>query len=39
MTKPARTPFDQLPLPQQAGILCNDPQFRAYAATRNGFPD
>ena len=24
---------------QQAGILCNDPRFQRFAATRCGFPD
>ncbi|ATG49757.1 hypothetical protein CEW89_08560 [Celeribacter ethanolicus] len=27
-----------MPLPQQAGILCNDPRFQKFAATRSGFP-
>lgn len=27
-----------LPPAQQAGILCNDPQFQQYAAMRCGFP-
>jgi len=31
-----RTPFNALPPPQQAGILCNDPQFQKFAATRCG---
>lgn len=30
MTAPARTAFRNLPIPQQAGILCNDIQFRTY---------
>lgn len=30
----ARTPFDDLPLPQQAGILCNEPQFQQFAGAR-----
>lgn len=30
----ARTPFAELPAPQQAGILCNDPQFQQFAGTR-----
>ena len=29
-----RTPFDDLPLPNQAGILCNDPQFQNLAGMR-----
>lgn len=36
-----RQPFDSLPLPQQAGILSNDPRFRAYVGaqiTTNGAP-
>lgn len=33
-----RTPFAQLPPAQQAGILCNDPQFQRFAATRCGLP-
>ncbi|WP_435988556.1 hypothetical protein [Sulfitobacter sp. SH24] len=31
-----QTPFDILPLPQQAGILCNEPQFQNFAAIRCG---
>lgn len=31
--------FADLPLPQQAGILCNDPTFQEFAATRSGLPD
>ena len=31
-------PFNQLPAPQQAGILCNDPRFQRFAATRQGWP-
>ncbi len=30
----SRTPFDDLPSPQQAGILCNDPQFQRFAGLR-----
>ena len=30
----ASTPFDDLPPPQQAGILCNDPQFQRFAGLR-----
>ncbi|KZX99917.1 MULTISPECIES: hypothetical protein [unclassified Sulfitobacter] len=28
------TTFDDLPLPQQAGILCNEPQFQKFAGIR-----
>ncbi|MGH1447403.1 MAG: hypothetical protein ACRBBO_15320 [Cognatishimia sp.] len=31
--------FDDMPASQQAGILCNDPRFQRFAATRCGFPD
>jgi hypothetical protein len=34
-----RQPFDSLPPAQQAGILCNDPQFQRFAALRCGAPD
>lgn len=27
-------PFNELPLPTQAGILCNEEQFRTFAATK-----
>ena len=37
MTDSARRLAD-LPRPQQAGILCNDPRFQAFAATRAGAP-
>lgn len=30
----ATTPFADLPMPQQAGILCNDPQFQEFAGLR-----
>lgn len=30
--------FDDLPMPQQAGILCNDPRFQTFAARRIGWP-
>ena len=33
-----RLPFDQMPAPQQAGILCNDPRFQRFAAMRCGLP-
>ena len=36
MQKDSRTPFADLPAPQQAGILCHDPQFQRYAAMRCG---
>lgn len=31
-----RTPFADLPAPQQAGILCNDPQFRRFVSRAMG---
>ena len=34
-----RTPFECLPPAQQAGILCNDTQFRRFAALRCGAPE
>ena len=39
MTKPERKPFNTLEPAQQAGILCNDPQFQRFAATRSGLPN
>ena len=33
-----RRALADMPAAQQAGILCNDRQFRAFAAHRNGFP-
>lgn len=33
-----RRAFDDMPAAQQAGILCNDPRFRRFAAHRSGFP-
>lgn len=36
MTTPNRQPFSDLPPPQQAGILCNDPRFRKFASCRCG---
>lgn len=33
-----RVRFDELLAPQQAGILCNDPQFQTFAACRTGIP-
>ena len=38
MNAPARKRFDDLPPAQQAGILCNDPRFQKFAATRCGAP-
>lgn len=38
MTRHDRQPMHSLPLPQQAGILCNDPQFQQFAAIRCGLP-
>ena len=35
---PARTPFADLPPAQQAGILCNDPEFQRFAAQRCALP-
>lgn len=37
MTLHPRQPFAQMPAAQQAGILCNDPQFQRFAAIRSGF--
>lgn len=34
----ARTPLADLPPSQQAGILCNEPQFQRFAAIRCGAP-
>jgi hypothetical protein len=33
-----RRRFADMPAPQQAGILCNDPRFQSFAALRSGFP-
>jgi hypothetical protein len=33
------TRFNDMKPAQQAGILCNDPQFQKFAAIRSGFPD
>jgi hypothetical protein len=33
------TRYSQMPPAQQAGILCNDPQFQKFAAIRSGMPD
>ena len=30
--------FENLKPAQKAGIMCNDPRFRKFAATRSGFP-
>lgn len=38
MTATAQTRFADMPAAQQAGILCNDPKFQEFAATRSGFP-
>ncbi|WP_417257381.1 hypothetical protein [Celeribacter sp.] len=35
----SKQPFDTLPVPQQAGIICNDPRFQRFAAIRSGLPD
>ncbi len=39
MNAPVRQRFDDLPPAQQAGILCNDPRFQKFAASRCGMPD
>jgi hypothetical protein len=39
MREPAHPRFDDLPAPQQAGILCNDPEFQKFAAIRSGLPE
>lgn len=36
MNAPVRTPFNTLAPAQQAGILCNDPRFQKFAASRCG---
>lgn len=38
MTTATPTRFSDMPVAQQAGILCNDPQFQRFAAIRSGFP-
>jgi hypothetical protein len=38
MNAHARTPFNDLPPAQQAGMLCNDDRFQRFAATRSGLP-
>lgn len=37
MNAKTRQAMQDLPAAQQAGILCNDPAFQRYAATRSGF--
>jgi hypothetical protein len=32
------TRFNEMPAAQQAGILCNSPEFQKFAATRSGLP-
>ena len=39
MTTLLRKPFTALEPAQQAGILCHDPQFQKFAATRSGLPN
>ena len=34
MMSAPRTPFNTLPAPTQAGILCNDPRFQQFVGTR-----
>lgn len=36
MTAPVRQRFDDMDPAQQAGILCNDPRFQRFAASRCG---
>lgn len=38
MTQTIRQHFKDMAPAQQAGILCNDPRFQKFAATRCGFP-
>lgn len=38
MTTAPRQRFNDLPPAQQAGMLCNDPRFQRFAATRCGVP-
>lgn len=38
MSATTQTRFADMPASQQAGILCNDPRFQEFAATRSGFP-
>ena len=37
MTNHPRQRFDDMNPAQHAGILCNDPRFQRFAATRSGF--
>ncbi len=39
MTTANRQRFADMPPAQQAGIICNDPRFQKFAATRCGMPD
>jgi hypothetical protein len=38
MNPTAQQKLADMPQSQQAGILCNDPQFQRFAATRSGMP-
>lgn len=38
MTTRPKQHFDDMPLAQQAGILCNDARFQTFAARRSGAP-
>ncbi len=38
MNAPVRQRFDDMNPAQQAGILCNDPRFQQFAASRCGMP-
>lgn len=39
MTTKPRQRLADMPMAAQAGILCNDPQFQRFAATRSGMPN
>jgi hypothetical protein len=39
MTNATKQRFSNMPPAQQAGILCNDPRFQKFAATRCGVPN
>ncbi len=39
MNAAARRPFHEMLPAQQAGMLCNDPRFQSFAATRCGLPN
>lgn len=39
MNAPVRKRFDDMDPAQQAGILCNDPRFQQFAASRCGMRD